>query len=76
MRGIVKAKLAATTMKIPLVPKTEGTVANTTGMTTNPTLAPEVAIQMANDFLALKKKAQLVNEGSLTKPNPMPIMKP
>ena len=63
-------------MKIPLVPKTKGTVENITGMTTKPTLAPEVAIPIAIDFLALKKKAQLVNEGSLTKLNPMPIIKP
>ena len=63
-------------MKIPLVPMIEGTVENINGMTTIPTLAPEFAIPMARDFRALKKKAQLVNEGSLTKPNPIPITKP
>ena len=63
-------------MKIPLVPMIEGTVENITGMTTMPTLAPEFAIPMASDFRALKKKAQLVNEGILTKQNPMPIIKP
>ena len=54
MKGIAKVKQDATTMKIPFVPKTEGTVEIMIGMTTKPTLCPEVAIPMASDFLALK----------------------